>query len=373
MTVGTEYVYPATLPTPQAASIQSVERRVLSSEGFFESRAGQTDRLSIEEITFPPLTPAEALIFDAWWRDDLLEGGIWFAAAWPRPEGQTSVARRFLRPPSWDYIGAPDSGYWRVTATFEVRGTGELPVPRAELILGMHFDGDAVDEAGLSTFSGSIAYVDGKFDQGFDGSSKVIYSAGLPVLNLGTQWRVEGWFRLDAISDLTFPAYILTMGHAGTGMGAGGPGGNTRQMLVFVQVEDPVDGGILRVSTNDQTGVGENTLTSSDIGVSSIFGGVLYWFCAGSDGTNMRLYLGADGDTNAVLVDEMLNETTYAGADFTNQCFVIGAGYAGGGWPGIHTSYVNGMLDDIVIYSGPNAMAERVGATIPMPTIPFWG
>jgi hypothetical protein len=127
MPLGTDIVYPATLPTPQAASIQSVERRVLSSEGYFESRAGQTDRLSIEEIAFPPLTPAEALIFDDWWRDDLLEGGIWFAAAWPRPEGQTSVARRFLRPPSWDYIGAPDSGYWRVTATFEVRGTGELP------------------------------------------------------------------------------------------------------------------------------------------------------------------------------------------------------------------------------------------------------
>jgi hypothetical protein len=142
-------------------------------------------------------------------------------------------------------------------------------------------------------------------------------------------------------------------------------------MMIRVEVEDPVDGGILYVTTNDSSGSGENALASSDVGVSSIFSGVLYWFCAGCDGTDQRLYLGADGDVNAVLVDTLSNEPTYDSSDFTNQCFIVGASHAGGGWPGIHVAFLDGMADDIVLYSGPNAMAAFTGPTVPMPTSPF--
>lgn len=123
---GTASAYPATLPVPQEADIQPAERRVLSPPGgLFEARTGQTDRLEFQTISFPPMDEDVAALWQAWWEVDLVEGGIWFDAVWPLPRGWVSAIRKFVEPPSWEFI---PSGRWRVTATFELRGVGELPI-----------------------------------------------------------------------------------------------------------------------------------------------------------------------------------------------------------------------------------------------------
>lgn len=130
-TTGTDLEWPADLPCPQELPTQSAERRVLGDDaGLFESRVGQTDRKAFENYVFPPYSPAQALALDYFWTVTLNKGGRWFSATWWRPEGKVPTARRFVGPPNWEYIhtGKPEGGYWRVSGTFEVRGTGELPV-----------------------------------------------------------------------------------------------------------------------------------------------------------------------------------------------------------------------------------------------------
>lgn len=116
--------YPAALPSPISAPIQAVERRLLSSEpGPRASRVLSRDRLANQRCAFL-FTLAQAEIFNAWWRDDLYEGGAWFASNWSHPQATTAV-RKFLGVPKWgDYV--PDA-LWPVSAEFEVRGRGMEP------------------------------------------------------------------------------------------------------------------------------------------------------------------------------------------------------------------------------------------------------
>lgn len=117
--------YPAALPVPQAAPIQSVERRFLPPGGPWVARVAQHDRLDVQRVTFPPFTGEQALAFDEWWTTTLRRGGAWFAATWPLPRGWVTVSRRFIGTPRWQFI---PGGFWRITADFEVRGRSELPI-----------------------------------------------------------------------------------------------------------------------------------------------------------------------------------------------------------------------------------------------------
>lgn len=118
-------VYPSDLPCPQGAPIQLTERRLLSSDGgLYQARTVQRDRHAIQQITFPPFSPAQAATFRTWWEDTLVLGGNWFAATWPMPAGYSSVVRRFLAPPKWEHLAG---GFWRVSAECEVRGVGLPP------------------------------------------------------------------------------------------------------------------------------------------------------------------------------------------------------------------------------------------------------
>lgn len=120
----TAIAYPVTLPGPISAPLQSVERRLLSSlPGPRQSRALQRDRLAGQQVDFI-FTNAQAAIFAAWVKNDLLAGGAWFSANWPQPQGGTGV-RRFVGAPSYPQY-MPTFG-WRVSAVCEVRGKGRLP------------------------------------------------------------------------------------------------------------------------------------------------------------------------------------------------------------------------------------------------------
>lgn len=109
--------YPITLPGPISAPIQSVERRLLSSlPGPRQSRAIQRAKLAGQQVEFI-FTHSEAAIFAAWVKNDLLEGGAWFSANWPLPQGGAAT-RRFVGAPAYpSYV--PNLG-WHVTAQCEV-------------------------------------------------------------------------------------------------------------------------------------------------------------------------------------------------------------------------------------------------------------
>lgn len=132
-------LYPVTLPGPQRADIQSVERRrVTPADWPYEARARQTDMKAIQQIVFPAFTASQAEIFNDWWSNILDGGGNWFAAKWALPDGWSYGVRRFLETPKWEFLGR---GYWRVSAVMEVRGRGELPVlPLVEADIYLKFN-----------------------------------------------------------------------------------------------------------------------------------------------------------------------------------------------------------------------------------------
>lgn len=117
--------YPSSLPCPRSSTVTPAERRSLSNASRpREARALARDRLEIEKIEFPPMTPVEFAAFRHWWEHALVMGGAWFAADWPLPRGVVTAVRKFIGAPVWLYI---PGGFWKITATCQVRGRGEVP------------------------------------------------------------------------------------------------------------------------------------------------------------------------------------------------------------------------------------------------------
>lgn len=97
-----------------------------SINGPRKSRVGQTDRLSTQSLQFVLWSEAQVQAWVNWYRDDLDNGGAWFLATWPQPEGGSGV-RRFVGAPGFpEYLG-PGRG-WRVSADVQIRGRGLAPV-----------------------------------------------------------------------------------------------------------------------------------------------------------------------------------------------------------------------------------------------------
>lgn len=118
--------YPATLPGPSIAPVTGAERRLIPPrDGVRQSRPAQLDRLAVQRVTFEFVDFADCQVFRQWFEGDLVEGGAWFSATWPLPQGWVSGVRRFLAPPRWDFI--PAIG-WRVSAECQLRGRGLAPV-----------------------------------------------------------------------------------------------------------------------------------------------------------------------------------------------------------------------------------------------------
>lgn len=133
--------YPSSLPCPKSSTVTPVERRALSNAARpREARALARDRLEVEKIEFPPMTPIEFATFRVWWESDLVLGGAWFAADWPLPRGIITAVRKFIGAPVWSYL---PGGFWRITATCQVRGRGETPAAPLAFVdceLLLHFD-----------------------------------------------------------------------------------------------------------------------------------------------------------------------------------------------------------------------------------------
>ncbi len=118
-------VYPTELPGPGDCALTPDERRRVPSidGGPFDTADGQTDFLATQTHTFV-LTDAEFDAWWTWWKNTLIFGGAWFAAAWPHPAGAVTAARQFITAPTVEALG---NGRRRITIQSQLRGAGVMP------------------------------------------------------------------------------------------------------------------------------------------------------------------------------------------------------------------------------------------------------
>lgn len=112
--------YPLSLPVPQTMLVTPMDRAARSDpDRPREARALSRDRLDIVRATWPPLSPEQAAVFQGFWRDDIYQGGAWFNASWPLPQGTVPAVYKFIQQPRWRFV---PGGMWRIEALLEKRG-----------------------------------------------------------------------------------------------------------------------------------------------------------------------------------------------------------------------------------------------------------
>lgn len=149
---------PGTIPVPRHMPITPKERRLLSEPpGPRDSRTVAREFVGEHDVQWL-LNEAQSAAFVTWYRTDLIEGGAWFSARWPMPQGLVLLERQFIGAPRWQFAG---NGFWRVSARVQFRSTGVAPPPPddtgstpSEDYLHDLFDGD--DATNLADHSPNI-------------------------------------------------------------------------------------------------------------------------------------------------------------------------------------------------------------------------
>lgn len=144
----TELTFPVVLPSPSLSTVTPAERRAASdvTGGPQQFRGLQRDYLGTQRAEWNLLSPADAATFNAWWKVQLRSGGAWFSSTWPAPQGWGPHVRRFVGDPQWSHL---QNGFWRVSATFQVRGRGMPPQsdPLWANVVLLVQDGKVIDQS----------------------------------------------------------------------------------------------------------------------------------------------------------------------------------------------------------------------------------
>lgn len=157
--------YPTTLPVPQTETVTPFDRAQYSNRDRpREARALSLDRLAVVRATWPPLSPAEAAIFEAWWRVDIYQGGAWFNATWPLPQGSVPAVFRFIEQPRWRFV---PGGRWRLEGLLEQRGRGLSVIdgPNSGIPSNPWNSGNEI---------GTVVFTDGDFTATFSAAATVV-------------------------------------------------------------------------------------------------------------------------------------------------------------------------------------------------------
>ena len=156
--------YPAGLPIPQTSVITPLERRAMSDpEMPREARAQSRDRLQFERATWV-LTDLQVELFRSWWETDLRNGGAWFNAVFPVPEGLVEKQHCFRTQPSFGFI---PGGFWKVSAILEVRGRGRPVEPGLPSTAPPSTPWNSTNEVG------TVVFTDDDFTATFSSSATV--------------------------------------------------------------------------------------------------------------------------------------------------------------------------------------------------------
>ncbi len=115
--------FPTSLPCPQTELVTPFDRAQRSDDRRpRDARALSLDRLAVVRASWPPLAPADAATLYSFWETDLLDGGAWFNATWPLPQGRVPAVFKFISQPRFRFV---PGGRWRVDAVLEQRGRGQ--------------------------------------------------------------------------------------------------------------------------------------------------------------------------------------------------------------------------------------------------------
>jgi hypothetical protein len=202
--------YPATIPGPEQAPVQPLDRAIRHGADPRESAAGQRDFSGTQDLKFR-FVSAQAEIFQAWWKTTLVYGGLWFGADWPLPAGVLTAIRRFTQPPQWQHVA---DGTWDVTAKVEIRGVS-VPQLYYPLVQDSNCDCSTTAwqtnfEPGTPTLGTLNEYIDpanyeftiaplyGSASLGWGTVSGDAYNLRDPAVDIQGDWTIEGSFKIPA-------------------------------------------------------------------------------------------------------------------------------------------------------------------------------
>lgn len=111
--------YPAELPCPQVETdLVPRERRYISDIGQVKMlRRFQRDYQATRQNISFVFTPTQARDFQAWYKEEIYEGGAWFYADWPILHKEADIAYRFVTRPVWRVLAL---GNFHVSASVEL-------------------------------------------------------------------------------------------------------------------------------------------------------------------------------------------------------------------------------------------------------------
>lgn len=402
-------VFPAALPQPSVVSMSAAERRLLSSvaEGLPQVRLLQADFLGYENLQWE-FTASNASIFQFWWVNNLLEGGRWFAASWPRVSAAVNGVCRFLLPPRWELIGHE---YWRVTVGTELRGAARPPIT-ASLLLGLHFDGDWTDTAKGHSLA-SVNTIGATGDPTFPtatpkfGTAHVRFGSGVYnqfysdnrgklIFNLDGEFQISVWVR-PTMGIYSFSGGdivdLVSWGHASGGsfVGSGGtnpPGPYTGQFRFWVKGDASFAYISFQYPTFEPStgfsavGILRDLVHASPVGVP--VDGAWHHVGIGGDVNGIRAYIDGvqvqeDGSTVFTDPPSPGARPMWAGTIYTDQRFIVGGTPAGtysllgfADYPA-HAAFASpysGDMDDLEVRNGRGCVTF-IGPTITVPVAPF--
>jgi len=121
--------FPTSLPCPQTELVTPFDRAQRSDDRRpRDTRALSLDRLAVVRASWPPLALADAAALYSFWETDLLDGGAWFNATWPLPQGRVPAVFKFISQPRFKFV---PGGRWSVDAVLEQRGRGQSVISGA--------------------------------------------------------------------------------------------------------------------------------------------------------------------------------------------------------------------------------------------------
>ncbi|MBP7621055.1 MAG: hypothetical protein KA745_08825 [Gemmatimonadales bacterium] len=200
--------YPAGLRVPQTENVTPFDRSQTSNHDRpRESRALSLDRLAVVRATWPPFSPAEAAIFEQWWRVDLYDGGAWFNATWPLPQGRVPAVFRFIEQPRWRFV---PGGRWRIEGVLEQRGRGLTVIDGPN-------SGPPSNPWNSANELGTVVFTDADFTATFSAAATVV-SIEAAEGSLG-----NGWYYAELVP--TFAAFEGGAAAVLVGVSRDNPGG----------------------------------------------------------------------------------------------------------------------------------------------------
>lgn len=256
--------YPTTLPIPQTASVTPFDRAQLSNgDRPREARALSTDRLAVVRATWPPLSPADAAVFQEWWQVQIYEGGAWFNATWPLPQGTVEAVFRFIEQPRWRFV---PGGRWRIEGVLEQRGRG-LSVIDGPNTGSPSTPWNSENELGAVTFS--------------DGDFTASFNAGATVVSLGSVESALGNGKYYAELVPTFTLLETGASTVQLGITIANPGGPIDGAGIELQGAIRVDNSVAEVI--DPVSSGDVIMIALDALNSLVYFGINGTWLSGAD------------------------------------------------------------------------------------------